>query len=171
MHACQVWPQVNHICFPLQHQVDGPQNHIELWQIYILILVHWSQLACILSYGSKLLLTKMTVGMLDLKLILEFDGLASKPSVVEEMEKSELVCKICYLKQLEHSLLKADRWYVSSLPTSWRKEDFSQTKSALYIAFATDVFLAYEQFTEWCLHPGESVDISRVMLWRLSFVW
>ena len=39
------------------------------------------------------------------------------------------------------------------------KEDFSLIKSVLYIAFAMDCFMAYEQFTEWCLLSGELVDI------------
>ena len=43
----------------------------------------------------------MTEGKFDLKLIPKFDGFASGPSVVEWMEKAELVCKMCQVKHME----------------------------------------------------------------------
>ena len=50
---------------------------------------------------KQVILAKTTEGKFDLKLILVFDCLASEPSVVEWMEKIELVCKMCQLKYLE----------------------------------------------------------------------
>ena len=43
----------------------------------------------------------MTEGKFDLKLIPEFDGSASGPSVLEWIEKAELVCKMCQVKHIE----------------------------------------------------------------------
>ena len=43
----------------------------------------------------------MIEGKFDLKLIPEFDGSASGPSVVEWMEKAELVCKMYQVKHIE----------------------------------------------------------------------
>ena len=43
----------------------------------------------------------MTEGKFDLKLIPEFDGSASGPSVVEWMKKAKIVCKMCQVKYME----------------------------------------------------------------------
>lgn len=44
----------------------------------------------------------MLEGKFNMKLIPGFDGLASGLSVVKWVEKSELVCKMCIVKHLEH---------------------------------------------------------------------
>ena len=52
-----------------------------------------------------------------------------------------------------------------------KMEDFCQIKSALYTAFATDDFLAYEHFAERRFCLGESVDVCLVNLRRLSVLF
>ena len=39
------------------------------------------------------------------------------------------------------------------------KRDFDWIKAAIYTAFAVDGFMAFDQFAERWLHPGESVDV------------
>lgn len=46
----------------------------------------------------------MTEPKFDLKLIPEFDGLASGLPLVEWIEKLELVCRLCGVKSLEHMI-------------------------------------------------------------------
>ena len=88
----------------------------------------------------------MTVGKFDLKLIPEFDGSASGPSVVEWMEKAELVCKMCQVKHMELIIplrLMVGAFAVFQELKEEDKRDFDRIKTALYTAFAVDGFMAF----------------------------
>ena len=47
------------------------------------------------------------------------------------------------------------------------KRDFDWIKAALYTAFATDGFMAFDQFVEWWLHHRDLVDVYLAELLRL----
>ena len=93
----------------------------------------------------------MTEGKFDLKLIPEFDGSASGTSVVEWMEKAELVCKVCQVKHMEFIIplrLMGGAFTVFQQLKEEDKRDFDWIKAALYTAFAADRFMVFDQFVE-----------------------
>ena len=84
---------------------------------------------------------------MDLRLIPEFDG--ASHAVVEWLEKLELVCKLRGITELHTVVplrLTAGAFSVYQQLTSSEKEKYDSIKAALISAFATDKFLAYEQF-------------------------
>ena len=106
---------------------------------------------------------------LDLRLIPEFDG-QSQP-VVEWLEKLELVCKLRGITELHNVAplrLTAGAFSVYQQLTSEDKEKYKSIKAALISAFATDKFLAYEQFVARKLRDGEPVDVYLADLRRLA---
>ena len=116
----------------------------------------------------------MTEGKFDLKLIPKFDGSASGPSVVEWMEKAELVCKMCQMKHMELIIplrLMGGAFAVFQQLKEEDKRDFDWIKAALYTAFAADGFMAFDQFAERRLLYGESVDVYQAELRRLSVLF
>ena len=115
----------------------------------------------------------MTEGRFDLKLIPEFDGSASGPSVVEWMEKAELVCKMCQGKhmQLIIPLRLMGRAFIVFQQLKEDKRDFDWIKAALYAAFAADGFMAFDQFVKRQLNHGKSVDVYLAELRRLSVLF
>ena len=112
----------------------------------------------------------MTEGKFDLKLILEFDGSASGPSIIKWMEKAELVCKMCQVKHMELIIplrLMGGAFTVFQQLKEEDKRDFERIKAALYTAFAVDGFMAFDQFVERWLHHGNLVDVYLAELRRL----
>ena len=116
----------------------------------------------------------MTEGKFDLKLIPEFDGSTFGPSVVEVMEKAELVSTMCQVKHMELAIplrLMGGAFIVFQQVKEEDKRDFDRIKAALYTAFAADGFMAFDQFVERRLHHGESVDVYLAELRRLSVLF
>ena len=112
----------------------------------------------------------MTEGKFDHKLIPEFDGSASGPSVVEWMEKAELVCKMYQAKHRELTIplrLMGGAFAVFHQLKEEDKMDFDRIKAALFTAFAADGFMAFDQFAERWIYLGESVDVYLAELQRL----
>ena len=72
---------------------------------------------------------------------------------------------------MELIILMSGAFTVFQLLKEEDKRDFDQIKAALYTAFATDVFMAFNQFIERWLHHGESVDVYLAKLWRLSVLF
>ncbi|KRY40940.1 Beta-mannosidase [Trichinella spiralis] len=87
---------------------------------------------------------------LDLRLIPEFDG-SPQQSVVEWLEKVELVCKL-----RDISDVASDR------------SSIDKVKEALLAAFAADPFVAYDQFVSRKLGPDESPDVFLADLRKLA---
>ena len=96
----------------------------------------------------------------DLKLILEFDGSPTGPSVVEWFEKAKCVCRQCKIK--EPALVIPLRL------TKGAYAVYQQIKQALYVAFGTDPFVAWRQFTKRRLELGETVDVCLADLRKLA---
>ena len=84
---------------------------------------------------------KITEGKFDLKLIPEFDSSASGPSVVEWIEKADLICKMGQVKHPEHSPLKADSWWICCLTAAERK------LGGIYVTSAGTVSFPYLDWT------------------------
>ena len=104
----------------------------------------------------------------------EFDSSASEPSVVEWMEKAELVCKMCQVKHIELAIplrLMGGAFIVFQQLKEEDKRDFDQIKDALHTTFATDGFMTFDQFVKRRLHHGESVDVYLAVLRRLSVLF
>lgn len=105
----------------------------------------------------------------DLRLIPEFDG-TSQP-VAEWLDKVELVCKLRGIKDL-HSVvplrLSGGAFAVYQQLSAADRESYDKIKEALLSAFATDKFLAYEQFIARRLQDGEAVDVYLADLRRLA---
>ena len=106
---------------------------------------------------------------MDLRLIPEFDG--ASHAVVEWLEKLELVCKLRGITELHTVVplrLTAGAFSVYQQLTSSEKEKYDSIKAALISAFATDKFLAYEQFVARMLSEDEPTDVYRAELRRLA---
>lgn len=50
-------------------------------------------------------------------------------------------------------------WNICCIPTVKQVKDITAIKEVLNTAFTVDSFVAHEQFTASCLHPGESVGV------------
>ena len=107
-------------------------------------------------------------GKFDVRLIPEFDGTAS---VVEWVEKVELICGLCGVKRIEQVIpirLAGGAFAVYQQLSQEERADVTRIKGALYKAFGTDPCLAYEKFTARSLHPGETVDVYLAALKKLA---
>ena len=105
----------------------------------------------------------------DLKLIPEFDGSPAGPSIVEWFEKAERVCRLSKIK--EPALVIPLRLTKGAYAVYQQLEDdvdLDGIKQALYAAFGVDPFIAWKQFTERRLGPGETVDVYLADLKRLA---
>ena len=60
---------------------------------------------------------------------------------------------------------------LSTIEQEEKKGDFNTIKRALFTAFATGSFVAYAQFVERRLRPGETVDIFLADLKRISVLF
>ncbi|XP_063872024.1 uncharacterized protein LOC135106682 [Scylla paramamosain] len=106
---------------------------------------------------------------MDLRLIPEFDG--APHAAVEWLKKLELVCKLHGITELHTVVplrLSAGAFSVYQQLTSSEKEEYENMKAALISVFATDKFLAYEQFVARKLRDGEPVDVYLADLRRLA---
>ncbi|KAK4329283.1 hypothetical protein Pmani_000317 [Petrolisthes manimaculis] len=106
----------------------------------------------------------------DLRLIPEYDG-SDKQSVIEWLEKLELVCKIRGVADVASVIplrLTGGAFAVYlQLPEKDRKST-EKVKEALISAFVIDPFMAYEQFAARKLQKGESPDVFLAELRRLA---
>ena len=82
----------------------------------------------------------MTEGKFDLKLIPEFNSSASGPSVVEWMEKTELVCKMCHMKLIIPLRLRSGAFTIFQQFKEEDKRDFNQI-NLHYIQFLSQMDL------------------------------
>ncbi|KAK4318140.1 hypothetical protein Pmani_010831 [Petrolisthes manimaculis] len=90
----------------------------------------------------------MSEPFLDLKLIPEYDG-SAKQSVVEWLEKLELVCKLRGVSDVASVILLRLSGGAFAVYLQVNEEDrknAKKIKEALLAAFAVDPYAAYEQF-------------------------
>lgn len=107
----------------------------------------------------------------DLKLIPEFDG---STSVVDWIERVELTCRLCGVKQVELVIplrLAGGALDVYQQLSENEKSNVEQTKAALYKAFAMDPCTAYERFATRKLLAGETVDVFFAGLKKLAVLF
>ena len=101
--------------------------------------------------------TKMAGKPFDIQLILEFHGVSSDHTVSEWLEQVELVCEMCGIDNVEHVLplrLRGGALSVYRRLTRDQREDLQQVKQALLVAFAPDLFVAFDTFVSRRLRPG-----------------
>ncbi|KRZ59047.1 hypothetical protein T02_3184 [Trichinella nativa] len=107
---------------------------------------------------------------LDLRLIPEFDG-SPQQSVVEWLEKVELVCKLRDISDVASVIplrLTGGAFAVYLQLNAQERSSIDKVKEALLAAFATDPFVAYDQFVSRKLGPDESPDVFLAELRRLA---
>ena len=92
----------------------------------------------------------------DIRLIPEFHGVSSDHTVSEWLEQVELVCEMCGVDNVERVLPL--RLSVYRRLTRDQREDLQQVKQALLVAFAPELFLAFDTFVSRRLRLGETVD-------------
>ena len=98
---------------------------------------------------------------LDLKLIPEYDG-SGKQSVVEWIEKLELICKLREIDDVASVIplrLSGGACEVYLQLAEADRKKAEKIKEALLAAFAVDPLVAYEQFVGRKLQAGESPDV------------
>ena len=73
----------------------------------------------------------------------------------------ELVCDLCKIKKVEQVLpLHRIGEALAVYPQLSKEQKVDvQIKRALLIAFMTDLFMVFNQYTMRCLHPEEVVDV------------
>ncbi|KRY07334.1 Pol polyprotein, partial [Trichinella patagoniensis] len=107
---------------------------------------------------------------LDLRLIPEFDG-SPQQSVVEWLEKVELVCKLRDISDVASVIplrLTGGAFAVYLQLNAQERSSIDKVKEALLAAFAADPFVAYDQFVSRRLGPDESPDVFLAELRRLA---
>ena len=104
---------------------------------------------------------------MDIRLIPEFDGSATEPSVIKWVEKAER--KLCKIKELATVIpLRLTRGAHTVYQQLRDKPDWDEIKHCLYTAFGTDPFVAWQQFICRRLHPRELVNVYLANLRKLS---
>lgn len=107
---------------------------------------------------------------LDLRLIPEYDG-SGVQSVVEWMEKLELICKLRNVSDVASVIplrLSGGAFAVYLQLAEDDSKKVKKIKEALIAAFAVDPYIAYEQFISRKLQAGESPDVFLAELRRLA---
>ena len=107
----------------------------------------------------------------DSKLIPLYDRTNLGQSVVEWVEKAELVCWLSGVKNIECVVpmrLSGGMYAVYQRLSEEKRADFACIKDVLYTAFALNLVMAYKQFAARHLCPGEMVDIFLVELRKLA---
>ena len=107
----------------------------------------------------------------DPKLILLFDGTDAGQSVVEWVEKAELVCWLSVVKNIECMVpmrLSGGAYAVYQQLSEEKRADFACIKDVLYTAFALSPVMAYKQFAARRLRPEETVDVYLAELRKLA---
>ena len=105
----------------------------------------------------------------ELRLIPEFDGASS--DVVEWVEKFEMVCRLRGIRDMQNVIplrLTGGAFAVYLQLSEAQKTDYKAVKTALVSAFASDGFIAFEEFVGRKLRDGESVDVYLSDLRRLA---
>ena len=95
----------------------------------------------------------------DPKLIPLFDGTNAGQSVVEWVEKAELVCCLSGVRNIECVVpmrLSGGAYAVYQQLSEEKRADFACIKDVLYTAFALSPVTAYKQFAVCRLHPGRN---------------
>ena len=109
-------------------------------------------------------------GQFDIKLIPEYDG-SSAQSVVEWLEKLELVCKLRGVKDVASVIPLRLTGFAFVVYLQLAEEDRKCTekvKKALLAAFAVDPYVAYEQFVTRKLCSAEPPDVYLAELRQLT---
>ena len=105
----------------------------------------------------------------DVKLIPEFDGSPTGPSIVEWFEKAERVCRLSKIKAPAEVIpLRLTGGAYAVYQQLKDEADLDEIKHALYTAFGMDESLAWKQFIGRRLCPGETVDVYLADLRKLS---
>ena len=107
----------------------------------------------------------------DPKVIPLFDGTDPGQSVVEWVEKAELVCRLSGVKNIECMVpmrLSGGAYAVYQQLSEEKRADFACIKDILYTAFAPNPVTAYKQFAVCRLCPGEMVDVFLAELCKLA---
>ena len=107
----------------------------------------------------------------DPKLIPLFDGTNAGQSVVEWVEKAELLCQLSGVKNIECVVpmhLSGGAYAVYQQLSEEKRADFACIKDVLYTAFALSPVMAYKQFAACRLSPGETVDVFLAELHKLA---
>ena len=105
------------------------------------------------------------------KLIPLFNGTDAGQSVVEWVEKAELVCRLSGVKNIECVVpmrLSGDGYAVYQQLSEEKRADFACINDVLYTAFALSPVTAYKQFAALRLRPGETVDVFLAELRKLA---
>ena len=105
------------------------------------------------------------------KLIPVFDGTDPRQSVVEWVEKAELVCQLGRVKNIERVVpmrLLGGAYAVHQQLNEEKRADFASIKDVLYTVFALNPVMAYKQFVACHLRPGETVDVFLAELRKLA---
>ena len=92
-------------------------------------------------------------------------------SVVEWVEKAELVCWLSGVKNIECLVpmhLSGGAYAVYQQLSEEKRADFACIKDVLFTAFAHNPMKVYKQFVGCRLRPGETVDVSLVELRKLA---
>ena len=103
--------------------------------------------------------TQMAGKAFNIRLIPEFHGVSSDHTVSEWLKEVELVCEMCGVDNVERVLplrLRGGALSVYRRLTLNQKEDLQQVKQALLVAFALDLFVAFDTFVSHRLRPGEN---------------
>lgn len=107
----------------------------------------------------------------DLKIIPEYDG-SGLQSVVEWLEKLELVCKLqgadSDVAKVIPLRLTGGAFAVYLQLSESDRQSADKVKKALLAAFAADPYVAYDQFVNRRLREGESPDVYLAELRRLA---
>ena len=106
----------------------------------------------------------------DPKLMPLFDRSDPEQSVVEWLEKAELICQLNSVKRIESVIpihLSGGAYAVYQQLSGEKHTDFSYMEKALYMAFTLDPFTVWKQFVVHCLHLGEE-GLQCVFIARLS---
>lgn len=112
----------------------------------------------------------MADGMLDLKLIPEFESSDRGLPIVEWFEKTDLLCHLCHVKNIITALplrLTVYAFAVSRQLSKEKRKDVGRIMDALQVASATDPFAALDLFVARRFNGNESVDVYLADLCRL----
>ena len=112
---------------------------------------------------------KKKMDRFDICLIPKFDGSATRPSIVEWVEKAERICKLCKIKEPATVIpLRLTGGAYTVYQQLGDEPDWDEIKHSLYMVFGTDPFVAWQHFINQRLHPRETVDVYLANLWKLS---
>ena len=110
----------------------------------------------------------------DPKLIPLFNRSDSRQSVVEWLEKAELIYQLCGVKFIKSVILIRLSGHAYTVYQQLNEEkctDFSCVQKRLYTAFAQDPFTAWKQFAVHRSRPREMIDVFLAELHRLAVLF